>query len=142
MKQCTRGFTCGKAGCHRDHHYLINSEEGDGKENEGRASSRNALQSARSSSVAERSVTEPPSTSEPTAVNVNPVTLPTVRDSATASSSRPVTVSTVRAGRPRVRIKVVPVKISSHGSTKEILTYAFLDSGPMQRSVLRVCYKS
>lgn len=139
-KQCTRGFTCGKTGCHRDH-YLIHSEEGDGKENEGRASSHNVLQGARISSVAGRSVTEPPRNSEPTAVNVNLVTLPTVHNSATASSSRPVTVSTVRAARPRVCFKVVPVRVSGHGSTKEILTH-FWTVGPMQLSVLRVSCKS
>ena len=123
-KQCTKGFTCGKAGCSRDHHYLIHSD----KEDESRASGRNALPSARSSSVVERSITEPPSTLEPSA-KVNPVTPSTVQESTAAASSHPVTVSTARAGRPRVCFKVVPVKISGSGGTKEILTYAFLDSG-------------
>ena len=128
-KQCTKTFHLWKGGCGKDHHYLIHSDEGDGKENESQASACNALQRARSSSVVERSVTDQlPSTLESSGKD-NSVPPPTVRDSTAAAFSHPVTVSTVRAGRPRVCFKVVPVKISGCGSTKEILTYPFLDSG-------------
>ena len=129
VKKCTKGFTCRKAGCGRDHHYLIHSDEGNGNRNGTRPTSSNVSPSAGDSGAAERSVTERRSPPVPTTVRVNPVTPPVLNDSTAALSSDPVTVGVFRASRPRVCFKVVPVKISSNCETREIITHAFLDSG-------------
>ena len=50
-------------------------------------------------------------------------------NNSTTPSSEPFTVGVVRTSRPRVCLKVVPVKISSRNGGKEIVTYAFLDGG-------------
>ena len=45
------------------------------------------------------------------------------------TSKERVNISAVKASRPRVCFKVVPVKVSNPTSEKELVTYAFLDSG-------------
>ena len=126
IRECTKGFTCRKAGCGRDHHYLIHSDEGNSNRNGTRPTNSNV---SPSSGVAERSVTERCSPLMPTTVRVNPATPPVLNESTAASPSDPVTVGAVRASRPRVCFKVVPVKITGNCGTKEIITHAFLDSG-------------
>ena len=77
---------------------------------------------------AQPTVAEPRSNLASTrAKTVNAVAFEVVDESGTARSSRSVAVCSVRASRPRLCFKVVPVKISCQGSTKEITTYAFLD---------------
>ena len=129
VKKCTKGFNCRKAGCGRDHHYLIHSDEGSGNRNGPRPTNSNVSPSAEDSGAAERSVTERRSPLVLTTARVNPVTPPVLNDSTAASSSDPVTVGAVRASRPRVCFKVFPVKITGNCRTKEMITHAFLDSG-------------
>ena len=129
VRECTKGFTCRKAGWGRDHHYLIHSDEGNSNRNGTRPTNSNVSPSADGSGVAERSVTERCSPLMPTTVRVNPATPPVLNESTAASPSDPVTVGAVRASRPRVCFKVVPVKITGNCGTKEIITHAFLDSG-------------
>ena len=95
FRGCRKGSTCRKAGCGRDHHYLIHSDEGNG--NGTCPTSCNVSRSAEDSGAAEKSVTEPLSPPVPTAVRVNPVTPPILDDPTSTSSSDPVTVGAVRA---------------------------------------------
>ena len=60
---------------------------------------------------------------------VNQSTSPPVTESTRASFNSVVAVCSVRASRPRACFKVVPVKISCEGGTKQITTCAFLDGG-------------
>ncbi|XP_068697634.1 uncharacterized protein [Montipora foliosa] len=129
VRECTKGFTCRKAGCDRDLHYLIHSDEGNSNRNGTRPTNSNVSPSADGRGVAERSVTERCSPLMPITVRVNPATPPVRNESTAASPSDPVTVGAVRASRPRVCFKVVPVKITGNCGTKEIITHAFLDSG-------------
>ena len=85
VKKCTKGFTCRKAGCGRDHHYLIHSDEGKSNRNGIRPTSSNVSPSAEDSDAAQRSVTEQRSPLVPTTVKVNPVTPPIFDDSTAAS---------------------------------------------------------
>ena len=95
-----------------------------------RANNCNTPESSASASNAQQPVTELHSSPVPTMVKTaNPVASPVVSESRTVRSSDSVAVCSVRASRPRVCFKVVPVKISCQGSTKEISTYAFLDGG-------------
>ena len=129
VKECTKGFTCRKAGCGRDHHYLIHCDEGNSNRNGTRPTDSNVSPSADGSGVAERSVRDRCSPLMSTTVRVNPATPPVLNEFTAASPSDPVTVGAVRASRPRVCFKVVPVKITGNRGTKEITTHAFLDSG-------------
>ena len=129
-KQCSRGFTCRISGCGKDHHYLIHSSGENIEENCVRDNNRNTPGSSASTSNAQEPVTELHSSQAPTmAKPANPVASPVVSESRTLRSSDSVAVCSVRASRPRVCFKVVPVKISCRGNTKEITTYAFLDGG-------------
>ncbi|XP_015754718.1 PREDICTED: uncharacterized protein LOC107334301 [Acropora digitifera] len=129
VKECTKGFTCRKAGCGRDHHYLIHCDEGNSNRNGTRPTDSNVSPSADGSGVAERSVRDRCSPLMSATVRVNPATPPVLNEFTAASPSDPVTVGAFRASRPRVCFKVVPVKITGNRGTKEIITHAFLDSG-------------
>ena len=60
---------------------------------------------------------------------VNAVTSEVAGESRPVKPSRSVAFCSVRASRPTACFKVIPVKISCHGSTKEITTYGLLDGG-------------
>ena len=95
-----------------------------------RDNNRNTPGSSASTSNAQEPVTELHSSQAPTMVRpANPLASPVVSESRTLRSSDSVAVCSVRASRPRVCFKVVLVKISCRGNTKEITTYAFLDGG-------------
>ena len=125
-KQCTRGSTCAKSGCGKDHHHLIHSDEVDVKGSNIQANRRDALRDAENKGTAVEAVADPRSVPRSIATNIGSGTPPRVSNNTTVLPGHPVTVGVVRAGRPRVCFKVVPVKVSGHSGTKEKVTYAFL----------------
>ena len=115
-------------GCGKGHHYLIHSSGENVVENCLRHNSRDTPDNQISGDNARQPVAEPHSNLAFTrAKTVNAVTPEVVDQSGTVRPSGSEAVCLVRASRPRVYFKVVPVKISCQGSTREITTYAFLD---------------
>ncbi|XP_031549037.1 uncharacterized protein LOC116286628 [Actinia tenebrosa] len=127
-KSCTKGFKCRISGCGKEHHYLIHIEDSEGdrvkdNSNSTRKSVEKNVQvreatsgsQERTNSVKTTTSQSTPSTVYPNAIAVEP--------------SDPVTVSALEVCRPKVCFKVVPAKVSTPQSDKQIITYAFFDSG-------------
>ena len=115
-RSCNSGFTCRKEGCRKDHHFLIHGDQNDEKNDSNAKSHEGKTQNGSSTKDA---ATQNGSIEE--------------RHSSTSAAAgthkEPVNTGVVKASRPRVCFKVVPVKVSSATSRKELHTYAFLDGG-------------
>ena len=117
-KACDKNFTCRKAGCGKEHHYLLHSPGDESSSEQPSIASHSKLaddtcHTKSFSALASKENTAEVVTKEPSVM----------------SSGNSVQVSAVGTSRPRVCFKVVPVKVSGPGSDKQIATHAFLDSG-------------
>lgn len=126
-KSCTKGFKCRISGCGKDHHYLIHSEDvgGDRAKDSGNSSAKSVERNAQAREVApeiQEGTTSVKTTSQSTPPTVSP-------NAIAVEPNDPVTVSALDVSRPKVCFKVVPVKVSTPQSDKQIITYAFFDSG-------------
>ena len=115
-RSCNRGFTCRKEGCQKDHHFLIHGDQNDEKNDSNTKSQEGKTQNGSSRKDA---ATQNGSIKE--------------RHSSTSAAAgthkEPVNISVVKASHPQVCFKVVPVKVSSATSHKELHIYAFLEEG-------------
>ena len=119
-RSCPKGFSCRKPGCGKKHHFLLHPP--DSEETNDRVVERD--------SANQQPVIHGQSSVGGTAATLTESNPSPVIESSTFAVSRdsaPVEAST--SGRPRVCLKVVPVKVSGPGSNKQLMTYAFLDSG-------------
>ena len=119
-RSCPKGFSCRKQGCGKKHNFLLHPP--DSEETNDRVVERD--------SANQQPVIHGQSSVGGTAATLTESNPPPVIESSTFAVSRdsaPVEAST--SGRPRVCFKVVPVKVSGPGSNKQLMTYAFLDSG-------------
>ena len=117
------------SGCWKNHHYLIHPGENIAG-NSAETTRHNTFESGASTSNMRQPVTEHQNNQAWTIVDaVNQNTSPTSSESTRASSNSPVGVCSIRESRPRACFKVVLIKISCEGGTKQITTCAFLDGG-------------
>ena len=123
-KSCTKGFKCRISGCGKDHHYLIHSEDvgGDHAKNSGNPTPKSAERNAQAREATSESRERTRTTSQSTPPTVCP-------NAIAVEPTDTVTVSAIEGSRPRVCFKVVPVKVNAPQSDKQIITYAFFDSG-------------
>ena len=128
-KQCPRGFACARPGCGKDHLYPIHSSKAHGSGRGIQINGRDTFRSTETNGAAKGIGVDIRGFPGSIAAKIGLDSLPRVCNNSTAPFSEPVTMGVVRTHRPRVRFKVVPVKISSRNGGKEIATYAFLDSG-------------
>ena len=116
-RSCKSGFTCRVNGCGKDHHYLLHGELDTGKDNTGPKNQIEAKDKSNEEEVSTQSERQ------------NQVNLNMLNPEVTEDQNQTVNVGAVEASRPRVCFKVVPVKVSSSSSGKEVVTHAFLDGG-------------
>ena len=121
-RSCRSGFTCRIAGCGKQHHYLIHGDQ-NGKDDD--PNKNNQEKEIQKNSLKKEAATQSSTGEErQNLINLNMSTSET-----TGLSNEPVNIGAVKASRPRVCFKVVPVKVSSASSGKEVVTYAFSDGG-------------
>ena len=134
-RSCRSGFTCRIAGCGKQHHYLIHGDQ-NGKDDD--PNKNNQEKEIQKNSLKKEAATQS-STGE---VRQNLTNLNMSTSEPTGLSNEPVNIGAVKASRPRVCFKVVPVKVSSASSGKEVVTYAFLDGGSDTTLCLETLVKS
>ena len=116
-RSCKSGFTCRVNGCGKDHHYFLHGELHTGKDNTGPKNQIEAKDKSNEEEVSTQSERQ------------NQVNLNMLNPEVTEDQNQTVNVGAVEASRARVCFKVVPVKVSSSSSGKEVVTHAFLDGG-------------
>jgi hypothetical protein len=104
---CKRRFICRKKDCGQEHHDLMHPPETESKEE--------AKEDYDGKLGVEHS--QPPSPGNVT------------KHTNAMGEDAQATVGVVNARHPRVCFKVIPVRVRGSGSPKELITYAFLDSG-------------
>ena len=106
-RSCKRRFICRKKDCGQEHHDLMHPPETESKE-EAKEDYDGKLGVERSQPLSPGNVTK----------HTNAM-----------GEDAQATVGVVNARHPRVCFKVIPVRVRGSGSPKELITYAFLDSG-------------
>ena len=117
-RSCPKEFSCRVPGCEKKHHFLLHPPE----------SLKTTEPVAKQIERDQQPVMESQSSAGGTAPAPT-VTSPVAESSTLATSRDSGLVEATINSQPRVCFKVVPVKVSGLGGSKQLTTYAFLDSG-------------
>ena len=109
-EQCTKGFTCAKPGCGKNHHHLIHSDEVEDKGSGIKAKGRDASRSSESNGTSGGIVADPRSVPGSIATKIGSRNPPRVCNN-TVSPSGHVTVAVLIAGQTRLYFKVSQLKL-------------------------------
>lgn len=121
-RSCRKGFTCKEPGCGRRHNTFLHPPDSE--------TTTPSEVPQRETEAREPAVESRASSTSGRATAPDRTTTTLISSSSTSATSRETgLVGAVQTSRLRVCFKVVPVRVSAAGGSKQVETYAFLDSG-------------